>query len=194
MRNRAAASGGAAALSRRRRTTIALVAACMPGLAACGAGFDAQTNQVYQPAAGVSDRSGSVNVIDALIVTDGNGSGTVVASLVNTGVEDDLLTEVVASTTDGAPLESSDLRNGIVLPAGQAVQLANRGRVTVSGSAAAGDQGSEGGAALAPSSYATLQFVFDRAPVVELTVPVVSNASDHNDIYENVPLPDSAGS
>jgi hypothetical protein len=185
--NRAAVSGGAAALSRRRRTTIALVAACMPALAACGSGFDAQTNQVYQPADGVSDRSGTVNVIDALVVSDGSGSGTVVASLVNTGTQDDVLTEVLASTSSGAPLESADLGRGIGLPAGQAVQLANRGMVTVTASDAAGGEAEP----LAPSSYVTLQFVFEQAPGVELTVLVVSNQSDHHDTYENVPLPDS---
>ena len=43
----------------------------------------AQTDQVYNPAAGVDDRSGSVDVLNALVVSGSDGSGTVIASLVN---------------------------------------------------------------------------------------------------------------
>ena len=175
-------------MSRRRRTTIALLAATAPLLVACGAGEDAQTNQVYQPAVGVNDRSGDVFVINALVVTDGSGSGTVVASLVNTATEDDALTEVVASATTGAPLEASDLGGGIDVAAGEAVQLADEG-VAVSSTAVAsgGDAEAEGG--VTAGSYVTLQFVFERASVVEVGAPVVSSESEHQDVYEDVPLP-----
>jgi hypothetical protein len=189
VRTRASASGGGSRLSRRRRTTIGLLAAAAPLLTACGAGFDAQTNQVYQPAVGVNDRSGDVFVINALVVTDGSGSGTVVASLVNTAAEDDALTEVVATATSGAPLEASALGAGIDIPAGDAVQLADEG-VTVSTTAVAegsGSEQSEGG--VTAGSFVTLQFVFERAQVVELHAPVVSNESEHHDMYEDVPLP-----
>ena len=74
-------------------------------------------------------------MINALVVTDGSGSGTVVASLVNTDAEDDALAEVVATATSGAPLEASALGAGIDIPAGEAVQLADEG-VTVTDSAA----------------------------------------------------------
>ncbi len=62
-----------------------------PLLAGCGTGFQAQTNQIYQPGPGITVRDGGVYAINTLIVTDGNGNGTLVAALVNQAARPDTL-------------------------------------------------------------------------------------------------------
>lgn len=168
------AAGGAPALSRGRRTTIAVLAACVPLLAGCGAGFDAQTNQVYQPAVGVNDRSSEVFVINALLVSDGSGTGTVVASLINQTTEPDRLLAVVASSTTGAPLEATDLGAGVELPPQEPVQLSGEG-ISVTATTEAGDTGSGEAGGVTVGSFVTLQFQFELASLVEVEAPVVSN-------------------
>jgi copper(I)-binding protein len=185
------ASGGAPTLSRRRRTAIAVLFACAPLVAACGAGFEAQTNQVYQPAVGVNDRSGEVFVINALLVTAGTGTGTVVASLINQSTEPDRLVAVVASATNGAPLDSTDLGAGIELPSQESVQVADEG-ITVTAGADAATPGSEEPSGVTAGALVTLQFQFERAAVVEIEVPVVSNESEHSDVYVDVPVSPAA--
>src|SRR4051812_21155557 len=61
------------------RTALAAAAAAA-ALSGCAASFNAPTNEPYQPAAGISDRSTAVYAINALVVTDGSGNGTVVGS------------------------------------------------------------------------------------------------------------------
>jgi hypothetical protein len=164
-----------------------VLAACTPVLVACGAGFDAQTNQVYQPAVGVNDRSGDIFVINALVVTDGSGAGTVVAALINETDETDTLVSVVASSTSGAPLESSDLGGGIELPPDQSVQLADEG-ISVSGTAAAGEPGSQEEGGVTAGSFVVLQFQFEQAAVVTVEAPVVIDGTEHQDVYEDIPV------
>ena len=47
----------------------------------------------YTPSVGVNDRDGDIDVLHALVVSGAEGSGTVVAALVNNQQEDDALTE-----------------------------------------------------------------------------------------------------
>ena len=67
----------------RRSLAVAALVLTAPVLSSCGVGFGAQTDQVYNPAAGVDVHSGSVDVLNALIVSGTDGSGTVIATLVN---------------------------------------------------------------------------------------------------------------
>src|SRR3954451_24094479 len=52
-------------------------------MSGCGVNFNAQTDQPYNPTAGVDDRSGSVDVLNALVVSGSDGSGAFIATLVN---------------------------------------------------------------------------------------------------------------
>lgn len=70
--------------------------------ASCG--FDYATDRVYTPADGVNNRDGEVDVLNAVIVWDGEGKGRFLASLVNssqespdklTAIEGDVETEKV---------------------------------------------------------------------------------------------------
>jgi hypothetical protein len=163
----------------RRSIATAAVALAVPVLSACGSNFDAPTDQVYTPGIGVNDRSGSVDVLHALIVSGEDGSGTVIAGLVNNDEQNaDALTDVAGAgddraitvTVEGAPIE---------VPAGQLHQLADEGNVTVTG-----DQ-------IQPGRFVELSFSFERGQTVEVEVPVVN--ADHAD-FGDVPLPGDAAS
>ena len=80
---------------RRSIAAVAVVLAA-PALSSCG--FDAPTEQIYNPTVGVFDKSGSVELLNVLVVADAAGSGTVIATLVNSDlVNDDALTGVTGS-------------------------------------------------------------------------------------------------
>ncbi len=65
------------------RRSIATVAVIALPLGLSGCGFDAPTDQVYTPAVGVNNQDGQVDVLNALIVSAEDGSGTLVVSLAN---------------------------------------------------------------------------------------------------------------
>lgn len=72
----------------RMRTGLAGLAVLgAVGLTGCGAGFDAQTNQVRVPADGVPAEAGSIKILNALLVSDGEQPGAVLSfSVANTAV------------------------------------------------------------------------------------------------------------
>lgn len=156
---------------RRRRTGIALALAGL-ALAGCGANFNAQSQQQYQPAIGVSNRSGDVYAIDSLVVTDGRGNGTFVSALINQQARDDTLQSVSAVDAKGSQLQVSAPSSGVRLPAGQAVQLANSGAVRVSG------------ASLQAGTFITLTLTFAQAAPLRIQVPVVTTQAP----YDKVPV------
>ncbi len=188
MRARSSAVGTTSSRS-RRATAAALIVIGAPALVGCGAGFDAQTNQVYQPAAGINDRSGDVYVLNALVVTDGSGYGTVSASLVNKAAEDDALVEVQASLTDGTELETNDLGAGIELFPQELVRLADEGAVRISSSETAlePDTQEEAGG-ITPGSFVSIVFLFERGDTVELNLPVVNSTLEGNEYYDDIPI------
>ena len=81
-------SGATSAGSRAGRRSAA------PQLAGCSRGFGAQTDQIYQPGPGISVRSGGVYVINALVMTDGSGHGTLIGALINQQPHADILESV----------------------------------------------------------------------------------------------------
>jgi hypothetical protein len=154
--------------TKRRVVIVALLLA--PTLAACG--FSAQTDQVYQPAVGIIDRDGPVDILNALIVSGQDGSGTFAGSLVNTNTtEDDRLDSVT-----GPGIVAS--RRTVVIKAGGAVNLADTGQVTVTGND------------IVVGKFVELTLVLDNGQSSTITVPVVAAAGD----YVDVPLPRSSPS
>lgn len=154
----------------RRSIATAAAVLLVPGLAACG--FDRPTDRVYNPGVGVNDRSGSVDVLHALVVSGDDGSGTLVAGLVNNDLEKaDALTGVQGAGEDRAV--SVTLDGDVEIPARGSVQLVDETEVSVEG---------EG---VAPGNFVTLTFSFDRGANVTLDVPVVDRRGD----YADVPVP-----
>jgi len=75
-----------------RRAALAGAAATLSiVLTACGASFNAQTSQPYQPAEGTNADSGSIAVRNALVLASEDGKGELHAVIVNNGESDDKL-------------------------------------------------------------------------------------------------------
>lgn len=151
----------------RRAAIAALLLA--PALTACG--FNVQTDQVYQPAVGVNDRAGDIDILNATVVSGEDGAGTFAGTLVNTTTEDDRLESVT-----GPGINAS--RRTVVVEGGTSVNLAESGEVTVKGDD------------VVPGKFVELTLTFSSGQSTTVTVPVV----DASDDYEDVPLPSSAAS
>jgi hypothetical protein len=157
----------------RRSIAAAAVLLAAPALSSCGVSFGAQTDQVYNPSVGVDDRSGQVDVLNALIVSGTNGSGTVVATLVNNDQQtDDTLKGVSGAGKDAGMTVKPG--GDTTIPAGGLLNLATKGAVTIRGQR------------VVPGNFVTITFSFDRAQSVTLDVPVVSHS---NPDYAGVKVP-----
>ncbi|MGY2876201.1 hypothetical protein ACVW00_003391 [Marmoricola sp. URHA0025 HA25] len=151
----------------QRRVAIAALLLA-PALTACG--FNEQTDQVYQPAVGVNDRAGNVDILNALIVSGTDGSGTFAGTLVNKDqTQDDRLESV-----SGPDVTASG--DSVSIPAAEAVPLADEGQLTLEGDA------------ITPGTFIELTFVFGSGQSTTLKVPVVEAAGDYGD----VPLPSAS--
>ena len=157
----------------RRSIAAAAVLLAAPALSSCGVSFGAQTDQVYNPSVGVDDRSGQVDVLNALIVSGTDGSGTVVATLVNNDQQtDDTLKGVSGAGKDAGMTVKPG--GDTTIPAGGLLNLATKGAVTIRGQR------------VVPGNFVTITFSFDRAQSVTVDVPVVSHS---NPDYAGVKVP-----
>lgn len=68
-------------------------------LASCG--FDNATDRVYTPAAGTNDRDASVDILNAVIVSAEEGSGTFIATFVNNDQGEAATIEALTSVENG---------------------------------------------------------------------------------------------
>ena len=152
--------------SQRRVAIAALLLA--PVLTACG--FNEQTDQVYQPAVGVNDRSGTIDILNALVVSGTDGSGTFAGTLVNKDQSQGDTLETVSGTGVTAS------RKTVQVPAGEAVPLGDSGAVSLKGTG------------IVAGKWVTLTFAFSSGQSTTIKVPVVEAAGD----YSDVPLPSSA--
>lgn len=172
--------GGAGGFPRLRRVTAryrkALVAAALlatPALASCGVGFGAQTDQIYSPADGESNYDESVDVLNALVVSDTDGSGRVVAALVNNSTEEaDRLTGVTGAD-DEQGLTFTVEGDGEI-PAGGSVQLAAEDGPTVLVS------GPE--EQVQPGRFVRVTFTFETSEPVSLNIPVLDQSAGYDEV------------
>lgn len=147
-------------------------------MSSCGVGFGAQTDQIYNPSAGTDDRSGAVDVLNALIVSGHDGSGTVVATLVNNNqTRADRLTGISGTGSN------SDVQvkagGPTTIPANGLVNLADQGSISITGKN------------VVPGRFIDLTFSFQHGASATLSTLVVSAADPQ---YSGVPLPTPAGS
>jgi hypothetical protein len=149
--------------STRRRLAAGAMVLLVPVLGACG--FSEQTDQVYQPAVGTDNRSGNVDILGAVVVSSLNGEGTFVASLVNNNQDKD--DTLVTMTGDGLDVS---LTAPIKVPAGDLVNLADTGAVSVTGDT------------VQPGKFARLTLTFESGQKTEVNVPVVPYSGDFNDV------------
>ena len=149
-----------------------------PLVASCSFGtsnFDAQTNQFYTPAEGVNERSGGVDVLNALVVADEAGRGRLVAGLVNNSdLTDDALTGVQGAGDDGDVQGSVQAPIEVVRDA--FVQLADEDPVVLEGDA------------IVPGSFVEVTMTFQEADAVTVQMPVVTAEDD----FEGVEIPSAS--
>lgn len=155
----------------RRPLSAAVLLLCVPALTACG--FDLPTDQVYTPGVGTNDRSSSMNVLHAAIVSAEPGEGVFVAGLVNKDdQEGDALTALAGSG------ENSDLSvtstGEVDVGSESLVQLADEGGVLVSGED------------IEPGQFVEVTLSFARGEPVTMDVPVVSRSG----AFADVEMPD----
>jgi hypothetical protein len=159
-------------LSRRKLAlTVGALVLAVPGVAACG--FNYATDRDYTPGNGVNDKSGKVDVLNAVIVSASEGSGTFIATFSNNTAEAiDLDSLTFHSTIQVAGFDPIEVK-----PRG-VVNLADGQGIKVSGDFASGD-------------FVTLSLGFGSGETADMTVPVVV-ADDEYDGYDNgtgVPSP-----
>lgn len=141
------------------RSKVALAAGAFvltPVLTSCG--FDYATDALYTPAAGTNDRGDTISVLNALIVSSEPGSGTFIATLASSDLEQETALEEVGGDVTARRFEPVEIPRGT---AGVA-NLADDGGVKVTGD-------------FAPGSFTTVTLTFDNGQVTELEVPVVAN-------------------
>ncbi len=162
--------------SRRRAVAAALliVPVSVPALTSCGVSFGAQTDQIYTPADGVNDRSGSVDVLNALIVSDTPGTGRLIAGLVNNDVDNEDALTGVRGAGDDSGIVYSLVSGDTAIPAGGALQLADPTAAMV---AASGDPEK-----LTAGDFVRLVFSFRNGEEVELDVPVLAPGTTYSDV------------
>lgn len=138
-----------------------------PALASCG--FDKPTDRVYTPSVGVNERSGTVDVLHALIVSGEDGAGTFIAGLANNDTSAaDRLTNVTGAGDDSSVTVTGG--GTVEIPAGGFTQLADEGGVPLEGEA------------LRPGAFVSLTLSFERGESVTVEVPVVDRRGDYEDI------------
>lgn len=143
-----------------------------PVLSSCAA--DA-TDVIYNPGVGVNERSGTVDVLNALVVSGAHGSGSLVATLANNDLaEEDALRQVAGAGQD----------TGITVDLGSPIDVRAGGSVSVSDEAEVAVEGD----AVVPGAFVTLQFTFERGETVTVDVPVVARRGP----YADIPVPSVA--
>lgn len=171
--------------SSRRLRGIFAAGATLVALSGCSTSFDAQTNAVYDPAAGTNARGGGVDVLNALIVDNADGTGTLSTTLVyNPGEFDDnvelpptiTLDEMTVTTLSDEPIDSTLVSGGIALEPNESVKVGEEPVATVSGDN------------FAAGEFVWLNLGFDAAAEpVRLQVPVVTR--ENTDWYDDIAVP-----
>jgi hypothetical protein len=155
---------------RRFRFFAIVLLACF-ALTGCSGGFDAQTQQLYQAATGISNRDSDVYVLNALVVTDGKGNGTVAGTLLDQAKQADTLQNVTAVDSSGKTI-STKLASPLQLPPDQSVKLETNGAVRLTGSS------------VQAGYFVTVTFTFANAAPLTMAIPVVADSAD----YSSVPV------
>lgn len=153
-----------------RRSAAGLAgAACLLLVGACGTNFEAQTNQIYQPAIGANESNDQIKLLNVLGVANDDDTATLSASIYNKTTEDDVVTAVTGTDGEGNSIEV-ELVEPIELPAQDLVATGEEAQVVVSF-----DEMTAG-------YYVTLDFEFENASPVEVDVPIVTR--DEEGVYD----------
>ncbi|TDC14355.1 hypothetical protein, partial [Kribbella albertanoniae] len=122
-----------------RRAALAGAAATLSiVLAGCGAGFNAQTAQPYQPAEGTNASSGGIVIRNVLVLADEHGKGELHGVVVNNGTATDTLVSITQAppappVADAPAVEANPVTFGkfspLALQVGAALRLPQTGGI-----------------------------------------------------------------
>ena len=162
----------------RRKLAIAIGALVLavPGLSACG--FNYATDREYTPGNGTNNMDGTVDVLNAVIVSSEDGSGTFVASLSNNSVDEPISFEALSfgsnSTIGVAPFDP------VEVPAQSFVNLGDGQGIKVSGDIVQGD-------------FIELSLAFSNGETADMDVPVVAADWEYTGLDNGTGVPAPAG-
>lgn len=151
-------------MQKTRRSWALAAGALLLAVPLSSCGFDNATEREYTQAAGANNRDASVDVLNAVIVSADEGSGTFIATFVNNDVSEDGTIEAITPTVDTARV--ADFSPITVDPGGH-VYLGAEGEEGVA------VEGEFGAGATVP-----MTFELSGGQVVQMTVPVVSNCHE----------------
>ncbi|RYI99007.1 MAG: hypothetical protein EON52_26880, partial [Actinomycetales bacterium] len=150
----------------RRLMTASILLTAGLTLSACGTGVDAQTNAVYQPAIGANLRSGDVQLYNALLVDNENGTYTLSAGLLNkTKTAQDLTGASIAPLGGGTPV-TAEPSSTVEIPSDRLLTIGSEGEIVLSASD------------LVAGKYVKLTLTFAGAGDVSIEAPVVERGEE----------------
>jgi copper(I)-binding protein len=161
------------------RRTLATGAAALTvtaALAACG--FSYPTDRVNNITAGANYRDGTVNVLNAVVVSQNGGTGTFIATFVNNS--DTKTVSLTGMTGDGTAVAQVSVEPFPIQP-NSLVNLADGGGIAVQGSFTLGQ-------------FVALTVTFDNGETVPMKVPVVENGGDYAGLDTATPSPTASPS
>ena len=145
------------------RRTIALATGAIALTALTSCGFDYATDRPYTPANGVNYRDGSVDVLNAVVVSAEEGSGTFVATFANNNPSEVNSVESLEGAGDSDV--TAEGFETVEVPAGGMVNLADTGGIPVTGDFAAGD-------------FVEVSLSLESGEVITMEAHVVTNCGD----------------
>ena len=162
------------------RRTLALGLAGLAATAALTAcGFNYPTDRVNDITAGANYRDGTVDILNAAIVSKEADSGTFVATFVNNDDTDAVTLQSISG--DNTAVGQVDLSQPLTVPPNGLVNLANTQGIPVNGTFALGQ-------------FVTLTFQFDDGSTVPLAVPVVLDDGQWAGLDVSTPSPSATDS
>ena len=161
------------------RRTLALGAAGIVAtatLTACG--FNYPTDRISNITPGVDYRDGSVDILNAVVVSKQPNSGTFVATFVNGSTTE---TITLQSVTGDNTAVTSTQATPFALPPGSLRNLAIEGGIPVQGT-------------FSPGQFVNLTFSFDDGETANLSVPVVLDNEQWTGLDTFTPSPSQSPS
>jgi hypothetical protein len=144
---------------------LATVGAVVLATALSSCGFGYATDRVYTPGNGVNDRDAKVDVLNAVIVSAQEGSGTFIASFSNNEVDTSATVDSLAGAGDDSKLVVGDF-DPIEIAPGALVNLATDGGIPVTGELEAGN-------------FVSVTITFSSGETATLDVPAVNDCGPY---------------
>jgi hypothetical protein len=148
-----------------RRSLALLTGALLMTAPLTACGFDKATDRVNTIVVGTSDRDASVDVLNAVVVSAQEGSGTFIASFVNNDLEEPA---TVAAITPQDP-------EAVQVPGFSPIEIEPNGIVNL----AEDDQGVAVEGEIEAGGLVTMTVELESGDLIELDVPVVPNCDEY---------------